>query len=106
MIELPMTCDGCGAVCCRHMGYPPFLVLWDDREFDALPPALQGEVRLAMLARRGDSGLPCIWLDGERCRHHDLRPSVCRDFTVGGEDCLASRHKARIENSTERMNRW
>lgn len=32
---------------------------------------------------------PCIWLDLEsrRCRHHQHRPSVCRDFETGNPQC-------------------
>jgi Fe-S-cluster containining protein len=37
--------------------------------------------------------LPCLWLDPQtrRCRHYEHRPVVCRDFEVGGEECLAHR---------------
>ncbi|QEF96673.1 Flagellin N-methylase [Stieleria maiorica] len=33
---------------------------------------------------------PCTWLDlqTKRCRHHQHRPQVCRDFPVGGVGCL------------------
>ena len=33
---------------------------------------------------------PCIWLDRESrlCRHHEYRPNVCRDFSVGSQGCL------------------
>lgn len=35
----------------------------------------------------------CIALDRETmlCRIYDLRPSVCRNFEVGADDCLAER---------------
>lgn len=35
----------------------------------------------------------CIALDRETllCRIYDRRPTVCRDFEVGADDCLAER---------------
>ncbi|MEM7783375.1 MAG: YkgJ family cysteine cluster protein, partial [Planctomycetota bacterium] len=32
---------------------------------------------------------PCIWLNMETrlCKHHQFRPSVCRDFDAGSRDC-------------------
>lgn len=33
---------------------------------------------------------PCIWLDLETrlCKHHTVRPNVCRDFETGNRACL------------------
>ena len=33
---------------------------------------------------------PCIWLDMETrmCKHHTVRPNVCRDFETGSPECL------------------
>jgi Fe-S-cluster containining protein len=41
----------------------------------------------------------CLWLDREtmRCRYHALRPSFCRDFEVGSDDCLDVRDQFEIE---------
>lgn len=86
----PVTsCDDCG-VCCEHAGWPPFLIIAGDEEFHALPEELQAEIMEAIATRRGDRRLPCVWYDGEnrRCRHHNVRPAVCRDFEVGGKDCI------------------
>ncbi len=32
---------------------------------------------------------PCVWYDIEtkRCKHHESRPRVCRDFRVGSKGC-------------------
>jgi Fe-S-cluster containining protein len=32
---------------------------------------------------------PCYWFDMEtrRCRHHEHRPKVCRDFETGSQQC-------------------
>lgn len=33
---------------------------------------------------------PCFWFDMEsrKCKHHEFRPRVCRDFEVGSEPCV------------------
>jgi len=32
----------------------------------------------------------CFWFDMEsrKCKHHEFRPRVCRDFEVGSEPCI------------------
>ncbi len=32
---------------------------------------------------------PCIWFDLQTrtCKHHEHRPSVCRDFEIGSSQC-------------------
>jgi Fe-S-cluster containining protein len=37
----------------------------------------------------GELDGPCIWLDrtSRRCKHHQYRPRVCRDFRVGSRGC-------------------
>jgi len=37
----------------------------------------------------------CIWLDQEamRCRYHEFRPSICREFEIGSDDCRSWREK-------------
>ena len=29
--------------------------------------------------------------EDNKCKIYDLRPGICKDFSVGGEDCLFSR---------------
>ena len=38
----------------------------------------------------------CIWFDPDTkgCSHYEHRPMICREFEVGGEDCLRIRGKA------------
>ncbi len=38
----------------------------------------------------GDLDGPCFWLDPvtRKCRHHEFRPRVCRDFEIGSPACL------------------
>ena len=106
--ELPLvpqvTCDGCGA-CCLRMGYPPFTGMYNhaakrgDPEWLALPVDLAAEARQGAVDGRGDAELPCVWLDLEtrRCRNYDRRPSICREFEMGSEDCLRHRRRAGID---------
>lgn len=120
MTPLPVitNCDACGA-CCLHLGTPPGYAAFfpadladaeagrrrampEDREtFDRLPAAARRELADYYAAvRRGEvadrtrnDDTPCLWYDAEahRCRWHDFRPLVCREFEVGGEDCLRLR---------------
>ena len=41
----------------------------------------------------------CIWLNREtnRCRYHEYRPLICRDFEIGSEECLTWRQSYNIE---------
>jgi Fe-S-cluster containining protein len=45
---------------------------------------------------------PCYWFDmnSRRCKHHEHRPQVCRDFETGSTDCLEWRkyYAGRIED--------
>jgi Fe-S-cluster containining protein len=95
MTALPVVnCGGCG-VCCQSMGYPPFVVLAGEPEWEALTESQKDEIWAAIRMHRGDSGLPCIWYDAAtaRCIHHEIRPGVCREFEVGGTDCLEARKR-------------
>jgi uncharacterized protein len=96
---LPTTCHGCGACCEQQAGLP--ITWYRVVEPDApLPPELRAEIDetarrwggLGVWQGPGE-GAPCVWYDraSHRCRHYEHRPEVCRDFPVGGEDCLAWR---------------
>lgn len=104
-----IKCEGCG-ICCMEMTTPPgygVIILgyssWLD-EGDILrvremPDELKVEIIEAMGATERSSiceELPCCWLDlsTKRCKHYDLRPSICREFEVGCEACLSSRRSA------------
>jgi Fe-S-cluster containining protein len=113
MISRPvLSCDDCGA-CCRHVGTPPFVYLhpslydqpppvgWGDDDPEVERWATAPPESIAILADyyagtevdRGERGLPCLWYDAasKRCRFYEYRPEVCREFEVGGEDCLRIR---------------
>lgn len=93
-------CEGCG-VCCLHMGYPAFIEATSDRPAEehwrAMPESLRSELLAYIVTYPpvpdGQLDGPCVWFDEDqrRCRHHEHRPRVCRDFQIGGDDCLAWR---------------
>jgi Fe-S-cluster containining protein len=81
-----LTCTGCGA-CCHLQRHPPFM----PTELDALPPDLAAELQAAIDRDKRKTG-PCLWLTADKqCGHYQRRPEVCRQFELGGEDCLLTR---------------
>ena len=117
-IPLPPAdpCGGCGK-CCRGIGLPPFeaanpdfgpqpvvtrgmtVTQFEDAVFDTelfvlMPPELRlAHAELVLGTSEDPSGTPCGWYDAvaDRCRHHEWRPSTCRRFEPGGEDCVKLR---------------
>lgn len=96
----PVSCEGCGA-CCMHAHEPPFagvngVAAGDDPCWDALPESLKSEIVEFRINVRPKSShdQPCIWLDPvtRLCRHYEYRPRLCRDFELGGKDCLGFRN--------------
>ena len=115
---LVVSCDGCGA-CCQHVGAPP--ALWaefiaaaargetpelddtiDGRMFRDMPDAARreltdyyAELSAGRTADRRSLESPCLWYDPDsrRCRWHDWRPKVCREFEVGCHACLVHRER-------------
>jgi Fe-S-cluster containining protein len=79
------------------MGYPAFREPYesspDARYWLAMPSELRDELRqyIAAYQKPADGELdgPCCWFDMEtrRCRHHEYRPAVCRDFRIGSRGC-------------------
>lgn len=101
MNTLPVitSCGGCGA-CCTHLGGPPgyaALLLnpnmehWDDDDPKRLaeaPPLARADLLDWIGDEMPDEG-PCCWFDAEtrKCRWYAWRPSICREFEMGGESC-------------------
>ena len=92
-----VDCQGCGA-CCLHMGYPPFIGMeGNDHEAEPAWRSMPADVKLELLKLidtyqpppTGQLDGPCVWFDTttRRCKQHEHRPNVCRDFKVGGKDC-------------------
>jgi uncharacterized protein len=114
-LPIVQNCDGCSA-CCRHMRQPPFIIVLDDdgraisekpgdewcdleaENFNAMPAVARHEYW-----ERHESDAPeecpCVWLDEQnnRCRFHEHRPGICRDFEIGSEECLNHRRDNRAE---------
>jgi uncharacterized protein len=110
-------CRGCGA-CCEYVGAPPGYQFayaeedeippgwWqtdDARAWLAMPPELRATldayyaaVRDGALLDREVEAEPCLWYDAEtrRCSHYPWRPSACRSFEAGSDDCLGMREYA------------
>jgi Fe-S-cluster containining protein len=107
------SCDDCGA-CCWHATSPPFRRVFDENgeayweRLKRERPDLLAEMIADTRARREQGlplhGTPCLWFDQEsrRCRHYDLRPQSCREFAVGGTDCLDARRRAGIVHPIDR----
>ena len=109
-----VDCSDCKGKCCRHMVAPPFTLMWNGYEtlepveechnwidyehWMAMPQSLKTEYRDRAMARRGrDEESPCHWLtQSGRCANHEFRPDVCRDFEVGGEDCMETRKRVQL----------
>ncbi len=80
-----VSCDSCKACCCR---LEVMLMGEDD-----VPPELTetdpwgGQV----MARLADGLCAALERDTLRCGIYERRPGICRDFPVGGNDCIAER---------------
>ncbi|MGI9472127.1 MAG: YkgJ family cysteine cluster protein [Rubripirellula sp.] len=111
-LSLPTVedCEGCGA-CCLHMGYPSYLTgsahQPPEPHWVSLPDSLRHELEQYAEAYQapgeGELDGPCVWfdLDTRRCKHHEHRPQVCRDFRIGSQDCLGWRkqYRDRVESN-------
>jgi Fe-S-cluster containining protein len=111
-LTLADPCGGCGK-CCQGIGLPPFeaanpefgpqpvvtrglsasqfdAAVFDTELFLLMPAELRLAHAEAVLNLTADpSGTPCVWYDAaaDRCRHYDWRPTVCRRFEPGSDEC-------------------
>ena len=70
----------------------------DARRIRELPENVMLELReyvKQLLAGNERDDVACIWFDQNtmQCRHHEHRPSVCREFQIGSEDCVGWREQ-------------
>jgi len=103
-------CRGCGA-CCGVVGAPPGYSFayptgeeppegWDAsddaRAWRAMPAEIRSTlddyyraVREGAVRDREVYAEPCVWYDpvASRCAHYAWRPTACREFEAGGDDC-------------------
>lgn len=97
MTKLPTIddCRDCG-VCCRHMGYPPYLRGEGGGQVEPAWTAMDADLKRSLIdymetyqVPEGQLDGPCIWFNAETnlCRHHESRPKVCRDFRIGSQGC-------------------
>lgn len=101
-------CESCAA-CCLSAVVPPF----GTEEINDIPEDLAAPIRAVWdHAANPDTRFwdqtgrrECSWLDIDtgKCRHYTLRPKECRDFEVGGSDCLGMRTKAGIDRGTTNL---
>ncbi len=83
-----ITCASCKASCCRL----EVMILGDD---DVPPDLTEVDRWGGRIMARSDDGW-CAALDRNTmlCRIYEHRPTVCRDYQVGGDDCIAERSRA------------
>lgn len=105
----PVTnCDDCGA-CCMGQNLVPGSDVWIAKIAGQPPPRV---IPLSLMKEldevsagpcRGCDDEPCLWLDRRagRCRHHEHRPDVCREFEIGGEACLRIRAEVGLPTFAE-----
>jgi len=68
-----------------------------DPFYETLPDDLKREIDQYMEnLSANDWGRPCIWRDetSKLCRNYEHRPEMCREFELGGADCLRIRDRA------------
>ncbi|MHC5039951.1 MAG: YkgJ family cysteine cluster protein [Planctomycetota bacterium] len=85
------SCEDCG-ICCFAFSLPPF----DANELVRAPEALLQQVDEYARSKGYRETDPCLWLDldSRKCRHHDMRPVLCRWFEPGGLACNELRAEA------------
>ena len=71
----------------------------------AIVRALSEELKQELRDRDTPDGEICIWFDEgtRKCKHYNLRPDMCRDFELGGENCHSWRQKMAIDQSREQL---
>jgi len=97
----PENCEGCG-LCCEGIGSPVAMYTYRTSYSGPylyrpknLPEELAREIDhyFAGLKRGEEPVDHCLWFDVEtrKCKHHQWRPQVCRNYQVGCESCLNER---------------
>jgi Fe-S-cluster containining protein len=102
-LEVVTSCEGCGGACCQSMGFMPLGAYVTEHAYDdasKLPAWLLKELRDKLTQIRAEPPVKgesqCMWLDQGtgKCKNYAYRPSICRDFEVGGTGCIARRAEA------------
>jgi Fe-S-cluster containining protein len=83
--DVKVTCAGCGAICCRL----EVLLITDTgvpEEF------IETDRWGGMTMARSEAGwCTALDLDSGLCRIYENRPWICREFEMGGYECIAER---------------
>jgi Fe-S-cluster containining protein len=84
-----VSCSNCPAICCQ---LKVILIAGDDPPQHFIDLDEDGQEIMG----KGDDGW-CAALDREamRCSIYERRPFVCREFAMGGGDCIDEREKWR-----------
>jgi len=84
-------CENCG-ICCLTFPLPPY----DANELVRAPDALMAQIDAYAHSARFRAVNPCLWLDLDtgKCKHHQVRPVLCRWFEPGCKGCNDLRVKA------------
>jgi len=82
----PVTCSTCAACCCRL----EVLLLTDTGVPDRY--TLTDPWGRQVMARLDDGWCAALDRDTLLCRIYAQRPLLCREYTMGGPDCLTERH--------------
>jgi len=84
-IDATITCASCKANCCR---LEVMLFGEDDVPSEFTEVDKWGG---SVMARLGDGWCAALDRDTMLCGIYERRPTVCRDFQLGGSDCIAER---------------
>ena len=85
-----ITCASCKACCCRL----EVMIMGEDD----VPPELTEIDQWGgwIMARLSDGWCAALDRATLRCTIYARRPTICRDYQVGGSDCIAERAAARL----------
>lgn len=83
-----ISCVRCRAVCCRLQ----VLLIGDS----AVPPSMEAQSDWGGAVMRREADGWCTALDRRsmRCTIYAQRPQVCRDYEMGGSECVEERRLA------------
>lgn len=81
----------------------------DVQRLKQMPEELRQELRdyiSTLLSGHQRDDQACIWLERDtmQCRYHEHRPSICREFEMGSEDCRGWRTQYKIDSRNENTN--
>lgn len=85
----PVSCSNCPAICCQ---LKVILIAGDDppQHFVDLD-----EDGLEIMGKADDGWCAALDREAMRCSIYERRPFVCREFAMGGSDCLDERENWR-----------